>query len=138
MLRSSLPSVYLVVAKLTRRQEFGAKTQSQYVAFLLIPTHHQLAQGLQEISPGREASCLELSMNEREDAGCWRTPSVPLGVPLGQAAPMAESSNVACCSSELHASAGWLGAASHPLQLARGHCCTPAGDDLCHVFISPK
>lgn len=81
---------------------------SKYIAFLLIPTHHQLSQGLQEISPGQEASCLELSVN---NAGCQRkaplNPSVPLGIPLGQAAPMPESSNDTWCTSELHLSAGW-------------------------------
>lgn len=122
MLRSSLPSACLLVAELTRRQESGAKTQSQSAAFLLIPAHHQLALGLQEISPGREASCLELSRKEGEDAGCQReappTPLVTLGIPLGHKAPMPESSNAACCSSGLHPAAGWLGAAFHHVQLA--------------------
>lgn len=108
---SSLPSVCLLVAELKRHQEFDAETQSQYIAFLLIVTHHQLAQGLQEISPGQEASCPELSMNKKEDVGCQRkaplTPSVRLGIPLGQAAPVPESSNDTCCTSELHPSAGW-------------------------------
>lgn len=142
MLRSSLPSVRLLVAELTRRQEPGAKAQSQYVAFLLIHAHHQLAQGLQEISPGREASCPDLSRSKGEDAGCRGeaspTSSVRLGIPRGQAAPVPESSNGACCSSGLPPSAGWLGAAFHHLQLAGGHCGIPAGDDPCHVFISPK
>lgn len=80
MLHSSLPSVCLLVAELTRRQESGAKTQSQYTAFLLIPAHHQLAQGLQEIRPGQEASCPELSMNERER--CW-LPESGTSDPLG-------------------------------------------------------
>lgn len=81
-------------------------------------------------------------MNEGEDAGCWReappTSWVPLGIPLGQAAPTPESSNAMCCTPGLYPPAGWLGAASHHLQLAGGHCCISAGDDLCHVFVSPK
>lgn len=75
--------------------------QSQYTALLLIPTQHQLAQGLQEISPGREASCPELTRKEGKGAGSWReappSPSLPLGFPTGRQ-PL-------CV---LHPSAGWL------------------------------
>lgn len=108
--------------------------QSQYTA-LLIPTQHQLAQGLQGINPGREASCPELTRKERKDAGCWRegipSPSLPLGIPTGRQ-PL-------CVLQLRAASLSWLaGDAFHHLQLARGQLCILLGNDLCHVFISTK
>lgn len=117
MLRSSLPSVRLLVAELTRRQEPGAKAQSQYVAFLLIHAHHQLAQGLQEISPGREANCPDLSRSKGEDAGCRReaspTPSMPLGIPPGEGSPCAREQQ--CGMLQLRAaSLGWLAGGCFP------------------------
>lgn len=138
ILRSSLPSVCLLVAKLMRCQESGANIQSQYAAFLLIPAPTSCPRPCKK--PALEGG--QLPRAEQEQGGrCWLPEGGTFG-PLDasgcshrQAAPSPESGNTTCCSSGLHPSTrlalGLLSTISTCLK-------DTAGDDLCHVFISPK